>query len=74
MNAENKRKVVAVIERASDGTYSIYSDDNNLPFLITGTGQTIAEAHEVFMGGYEDMKRVFEEDGREFEEVVFEFH
>ncbi len=68
------KNVVAIIERASDGTYSVYSDDDNLPFLITGTGQTIAEAHEMFMGGYEDMKRVFEEDGREFEEVVFEFH
>lgn len=68
------KKVVAIIERASDGTYSVYSDDDNLPFLITGTGATIAEAHDMFVGGYEDMKRVFEEDGKEFEELVFEFH
>lgn len=68
------KNVVAIIERASDGTYSVYSDDDNLPFLITGTGATIAEAHDMFVGGYEDMKRVFEEDGKEFEELVFEFH
>lgn len=68
------KKIIAVIERASDGTYSVYSDDDNLPYLITGTGATIAEAHDIFMGGYEDMKRVFAEDDRYFEDVLFEFH
>ena len=67
------KNVVAIIERASDGTYSIYSDDDNLPFLLTGTGKTVAEAHEAFIGGYEDMKMVFTEDGKEFEELVFEY-
>lgn len=67
------KKVVAIIEKASDGNYSIFSDDDSLPFLITGTGKTVAEAYDVFLGGYLDMKRIFEEDGREFEPLAFEF-
>ena len=70
----NKPKVKAVIERGPDGSYSIYSDDDNLPYLITGVGATEAEAHKAFMGGYEDVKRVFMEDGKEFEDVGFEFY
>ncbi len=68
------RTVLAIIERSADGHYSIYTNDQTLPYLITGTGDTVAEAREVFMGGYEDMKRIFAEDGNEFEEVQFEFH
>lgn len=67
------KNVVAIIEKASDGRYSIFSDDDNLPFLLTGTGATVAEAYDVFLGGYLDMKRIFEEDGKEFEELSFEF-
>lgn len=70
----SKPKVLAVIERGVDGSYSIYSDDDNLPYLITGVGATEAEARKAFIGGYEDMKRVFMEDGKEFEDVEFEFY
>ncbi|MBO5216795.1 MAG: helix-turn-helix transcriptional regulator [Alistipes sp.] len=68
------KTVKAIIERSADGHFSIYMDDNSLPYLVTGTGKTVAEARAVFMGGYEDMKRIFTEDGNEFEEVTFEFH
>lgn len=63
----------AVIERASDGTYSIYMDDDNADYLVTGTGKTVEEAKRVFIGGYEDMKRIYKEDGKKFQERQFEF-
>ena len=63
------RKVDAIIERASDGTYSIYSDADDLDYLVTGTGDTVEEAKNVFEGGYEDMRRVYAEEGRPFTEV-----
>lgn len=63
------RKVNAVIERASDGTYSIYSDAEDLSYLITGTGKTVAEAKKCFADGYADMKRYYGEEGKPFEEV-----
>lgn len=63
------RKVNAVIERAGDGTYSIYSDAEDLSYLITGTGKSVEEAKKCFEGGYADMKRYYEKEGKEFTEV-----
>ncbi len=63
------RQVKAIIERAGDGTYSIYSDADDLSYLITGTGKTVEEAKKCFEDGYEDMKRYYAQEGKEFTEV-----
>lgn len=63
------RKVNAIIEMASDGTYSIYSDADDLSYMITGTGKTIEEAKACFEDGYADMRRYYQEEGKPFEEV-----
>lgn len=63
------RKVNAVIERASDGTYSIYSDAEDLGYLVTGTGETVEEAKRYFEGGYEDIKKSYARHNEPFEEV-----
>ena len=67
------KKVKAIIERASDGNYSVYMDDDNLSYLITGTGVTAELAIESFKENYEDMKRYYAEKGKEFEEVEFTY-
>lgn len=67
------KKVNAIIERASDGTYSIFIDADDLDYLVTGTGDTVEEAKRVFEGGYEDMRRVFAEEGRPFTEVEWTY-
>lgn len=66
------KKVKAIIERASDGMFSIYMDAD-MPYLVTGTGVTVAEARKVFEGGYSDTKKYFTSEGLDFEEVEFEF-
>ena len=38
------KKVNAIIERSSTGRYSIYMEDDTLPYLITGEGATLEEA------------------------------
>ena len=63
------RKVNAIIERASDGSYSIYSDADDLTYLITGTGKTAAEAKKCLEDGYEDMRRHYQKIGKHFTEV-----
>ena len=68
-----RRTVNAIIERASDGTYSIYMDADGMDYLVTGTGNTVEEAKNVFIGGYEDMRRLYGKNGRAFEEVDFCF-
>lgn len=68
-----EKKVNAIIERASDGTYSIYMDDESLDYLVTGTGKTVEEAKKIFLGGYEDTKRYYAKKGKSFVEVEFNF-
>ena len=67
------RQVKAVIERASDGNFSIYMDADDMSYLVTGTGTTVEEARKVFNDGYEDMKQYYAEEGKEFEEAEFIF-
>ena len=63
------RQVKAVIERASDGTCSIYSDADDLGYLVTGTGKSVEEAKRYFEGGYEDIKKSYARHNEPFEEV-----
>lgn len=67
------RKVKAIIERAGDGNYSVYMDADDMSYLITGTGKTAEEAIECFKNGYDDMKQYYAKNGKEFEEVEFEY-
>ena len=67
-------KAQVIIERGMDGTFSAYIGGNTrLPFGVIGEGKTVQETMEDFMGGYEEMKELFLEEGRDFPEVVFEF-
>ena len=69
-----KRKIVdAIIEQASDGNYSIYMDDDDMSYLVTGTGKTVEEAMECFMDGYKDTKAYYAEVGKPFQEAIFVF-
>ena len=61
----------AIIERAGDGSYSVYMDADDISYLITGTGKNAEEAINSFKINYDDMKRYYAEEGKEFEEVEF---
>ncbi len=65
------KKVKAIIERAGDGSYSVYMDADDISYLITGTGKNAEEAINSFKINYDDMKRYYAEEGKEFEEVEF---
>lgn len=67
------KQVKAIIERASDGNYSVYMDDDNMTYLVTGTGKTKEEAIQCFKNGYNDMKKYYAEVGKPFVECEFEF-
>ena len=67
------RIVNAIVERASDGTFSVYMDPNETGYLITGTGNTPEDAVEDFKTAYKEMKDFHEKSGKQFEECKFEF-
>lgn len=62
------------IVRESDGTYSSYMDDKaDLPYGLVGEGATVAEAMAEWNQAYNDMRKLFEEEGKEFVEADFSF-
>lgn len=67
------KEVTAIIERGSDGLYSVYIDDPDYPYGIIGTGATVKEAESDFEAGYNDMKSFVEESGDRFQEAKFVF-
>lgn len=67
------KQVVAIIERGSDGRYSVYIEDAAYPYGIIGTGATVTEAEADFYAGYEDMKSFVEQSAGHFEDVEFVF-
>ncbi|MDR1883163.1 MAG: DNA-binding protein [Prevotella sp.] len=69
------RKVNAIIERGSDGTYGIYIDlnENKLSYAILGDGTTVDDAKADFYNSYEEMKQLYKDENKQFEEVEFVF-
>ena len=57
------REVKAIIERAGDGTYSVYMEADDMSYLITGTGKNAEEAINTFKTNYDDMKRYYAAKG-----------
>lgn len=68
-----KRKINAIIEKASDGSYSIYMDATDTDYLATGTGMTVAEAKKDFESAYEAIRKEYASEGKPFEEVEFNY-
>lgn len=66
------KKVHVVIERGTDGTYSAYIKED-APYGIIGEGNTVDETIKDFNTGYGEMRRCYEEDGKEFPELEFEY-
>lgn len=67
------KRVKAVIERSSEGRYSIYMDDNTLSYLITAEGATLDEAKNDFITYYNETKEYYKSHNEAFEEVAFDF-
>ncbi|MGV4460725.1 XRE family transcriptional regulator [Ornithobacterium rhinotracheale] len=67
-------EVNAIIERANDGTFSIYLKETNLGFGLIGTGKSVEEAKEDFMVCIEEVKEIYEEEGNDFPELEVKFH
>lgn len=66
--------IAALVERASDGTYSVCMEDvMQLPYGLNGVGATVQEAIADWYGCYEEMRALFAGRGEAFEEVAFTF-
>ena len=70
---EEKKTFEAVIERGEDGIYSVYIAEPDCPFGCSGTGDSVTEAKEDFYAAIDDVRAVYEEEGKAFPEVEFTF-
>ena len=67
------KKTNAIIERGTDGKYSIFIENTNYPYGIIGTGSTVKEAMDDFNDGYNEMKEYVVSTGESFIESEFVF-
>ena len=67
-------KYVKVFIEPSEYGFSAYMDDTPLNYSCLGEGKTINQTVNDFNLSYAGMKDSFEEDGRQFEEIQYEFY
>ena len=67
------KKTIAIIERGTDGEYSIFIENTNYPYGIIGTGSTVKEAMDDFYDGYKEMKEYVVSTGEPFVDAEFVF-
>lgn len=65
--------ITAIIERGSDGCYSVYIQEKTYPYGIVGTGKSVLEAKADFQAGYEEMKEYVLSTGEHFKEADVTF-
>ncbi len=66
-------KIVAVIERGTDGTFGIYIANDGVPFGAVGDGKTVVEAIADFKNSLDEMREYYKEEGKEFPDIEIEY-
>lgn len=69
----NNMKARVTIERGFDGTYSAYIATDNIPYGIIGEGNSVSETIGDFKAGYQEMRKSYRLDEKEFPECEFEY-
>ena len=64
-------KVTAIMEKAKDGHYSCYVEDDLPGFGLSGFGDTVEAAKKDMMNAYQEIKKMQEEEGKEVPELEF---
>lgn len=66
-----KQKVTIVMEKASDGGYCCYMDDEFEHFGLAGYGDTVEEAKADLLAAYKEMEEAEAEEGRTMPQLEF---
>lgn len=68
------RTVDVIIERGVDGTFDANMEVcPDLKFGLLGQGKTVNEAKEDFYNSYKEMAEIFAEQGKQIEQLEFNF-
>ncbi len=63
----------AIIEIGKDSTYDIYTNDNQLGFMLLGQGKTIEEAKADFLRNMDELVELYKKRGESFDFDHLEF-
>ena len=66
-------KVTVIIEKAKDGYYSCYVEDDLPGFGLSGFGESAEAAKEDMMKAYQELKEIQAEEGKEVPELEFTY-
>jgi predicted RNase H-like HicB family nuclease len=66
-------KATIIIEKAKDGYFSCYMENDTLDFGLTGHGKTISEAKADLMVAYGEITEMRKEEGKSVPELSFVF-
>ena len=67
------KNIIVYIEPSEYG-FSAYMDDTPLSYSCLGEGKTINQTVNDFNLSYAEMKEYYEKEGKQFEEITYEFH
>ena len=65
--------VTVIIEKAKDGYYSCYVEDDLPGFGLSGFGESAEAAKEDMMKAYQELKEIQAEEGKEGPELEFTY-
>lgn len=65
------KNITIIIEKASDGGFSCYMEEELEHFGLSGYGDTVEEAKADLLESYQEMKEMEAEEGREVPEFNF---
>jgi hypothetical protein len=68
-----KQNVVVVMERASDGGYGCYVEDDLPGFGLSGYGDSAEAAKEDMLVAYAEIRKLMQEEGKETPELEFTY-
>lgn len=64
-------EAIVIIEKGQDGTFDVRtSDEMSVDYIILGQGNTVEEAKKDFYSCYEEMRKVYKEEGWDFKEIT----
>ena len=66
-------KVTIILEKASDGNFSCYMENNQFDFGLIGHGETATEAKNDLIAAYDELREIRLEEGKEMPDLSFEF-
>jgi len=66
-------KATVIIEKASDGFFSCYMEDDHFDFGLIGHGETAEAAKADLITAYESLVKMYAEEGKALPWLQFEF-